>query len=596
MRDRQGAIVVAVLLALFVSLGILQYRWLREVADAQRARLAADAKARAAAIAQDFDREITRAFLMLPMDAEVARSRDVSAYAQRFEEYRQKAKWPDLVRDVLLYERNANGVVTLSRYSPQARSLEPTEWPPELRELGQALAGRSASALRGPIALDVPALLMPAAEPLSALAMPPKGTEKLLPVTVGKVIVRQQALDGANRQTLVILNRRVLAEQVLPDLIARHVGDARTSEYQASVLDSKGVPLIGPVASGAGDASAELMTLRFDEIDTAILKSFVPHVMSLAVRRENFAFRILHDTGVAGADQPPRWRLVLRHKLGSIERAVRGTLLRNMLLADTVFVLLAGSVALIVASARRERRLAARQLEFVASVSHELRTPLAVIRSAGENLADGVVNEAGQVRRYGGLVRDEGLRLSAMVEQVLSFAGAQAQAGDRRPLDFVAVVEKAIAAEAREGVSFERAIAPELPPVTGDAAALERAVANLLSNARKYGGPARRIQVQVGPRPDGMLALTVTDDGPGIEPDERERLFEPFFRGRRAREAQAPGSGLGLAIVRRIAEAHGGRVLVASEPGKGAAFTLLLPAAPRAAASAASDVQAHPAG
>jgi signal transduction histidine kinase len=288
----------------------------------------------------------------------------------------------------------------------------------------------------------------------------------------------------------------------------------------------------------------------------------------------------------------------LRHKRGSVDQAVQAALARNLAIGFSVLGLLGVSVALIAASAQRERALAARQLEFVAAVSHELRTPLAVIRSAGENLADGVVADSAQVRRYGGLVRDEGLRLTQMVEQVLSFAGADAPGRERAPVDVATVVERAVASEAREGWTIERNAPAGLPPVLGDAAALERAVANLVSNARKYGGPERVIGVRVRGVPEaapGEITVTVTDRGPGIEADERARLFEPFFRGRQAREAQIPGSGLGLAVVRRIVESHGGRVELVAEPGRGSAFTIVLPAAPASAPRAASDVEAHPA-
>jgi signal transduction histidine kinase len=162
-----------------------------------------------------------------------------------------------------------------------------------------------------------------------------------------------------------------------------------------------------------------------------------------------------------------------------------------------------------------------------------------------------------------------------------------------------AVVDRALAAEAREGWTIERSLASGLPPVSGDAAALERAVANLVCNARKYGGPDHAVAVRLRAVPEDSpreIAVSVGDRGPGIEPDEQVRLFEPFFRGRRAREAQTPGSGLGLAVVRRIVESHGGRVDVASEPGRGSVFTILLPVASAAPEGARSDVQAHPAG
>jgi signal transduction histidine kinase len=231
--------------------------------------------------------------------------------------------------------------------------------------------------------------------------------------------------------------------------------------------------------------------------------------------------------------------------------------------------------------------------QFAGDASHELRTPLAVIRSAGENLADGVVSDPPQVMRYGGIVRDEGLRLSEMVEQVLSFAGADARSRDREPVDLVAVVERALAHEA---AGIERDFAENLPRALGDAAAIERAVRNLVGNARKYAGEAA-IGVRIESRPAAAppaIAIVVWDRGPGIDPEERARLFEPFFRGRNAREAQMPGSGLGLAVVRRIAEGLGGRVEVQSAAGQGATFTLILEAAP-AALEPASDVQAHPA-
>jgi signal transduction histidine kinase len=143
----------------------------------------------------------------------------------------------------------------------------------------------------------------------------------------------------------------------------------------------------------------------------------------------------------------------------------------------------------------------------------------------------------------------------------------------------------------------ERAVAAGLPPVVGDAAALERALANLVGNARKHAAAGGRVRVEVQPgpgTPPRTVLVRVADAGPGIPSDEQRQLFEPFFRGRAARADQVPGSGLGLAVVRRIVEGHGGTVSVASEPGRGSTFTLILPAAP-AAGDTLPDAQAHPA-
>jgi len=594
MRSRVsvGALLLLVTLGL---LGALQYRWLREVADAQRTRMRSDAALRALGIAQDFDREITRAFLSLPLDAATADSRDASAYAARFEEFERASRQRGLIKDVYLVEpkKQAAGEWEALRFSREERRLVPVVWPAALEPLRQRLLHESGP---GPsVVADAPALIIPVAPPITALARPQIELGALTPSSLHQVLIRHGQLQAPGRCTVVLLDKEVLAGKLLPEIVSARLAGGG-DEYDASVVDTKsGAALYGVAAPGDGDARVELLRLRLEELDTAILRSFVPDVLRKNIG-DRVSVRVVESVGSPAPAQPARWRLLLRHKQGSVDQAVRRTLLRNLAVGFGVLLLLGGSVALTSASARKERLLAARQLEFVASVSHELRTPLAVIRSAGENLADGVVSEPAQVRRYGGLVRDEGVRLTEMVEQVLSFAGAHAQAGERKPLDLAAVVEKAIASESRAGVRFEREIAPDLPPVLGDAPALERAVANLLSNARKYGGPERRIQVTLRPIAGGRVAITVKDDGPGIEPDERERLFQPFFRGRRAREAQAPGSGLGLAIVRRIAEAHGGRVTAESEPGQGAAFTLELPRAPALPAAAGSDVQAHPAG
>src|SRR4029453_11368606 len=131
-------------------------------------------------------------------------------------------------------------------------------------------------------------------------------------------------------------------------------------------------------------------------------------------------------TGVARALPPaPRWQGVVKHPAGSLEAFVGSTRRRNLMLSTSILAVLAVSMVLLIVSTRRSQELARQQLEFVAAVSHELRTPLAVIRSAGENLADGVVHDERQGRKYGGLIRAEGRRLSEMVEQILEFAGIQ---------------------------------------------------------------------------------------------------------------------------------------------------------------------------
>src|SRR4029079_4150130 len=119
----------------------------------------------------------------------------------------------------------------------------------------------------------------------------------------------------------------------------------------------------------------------------------------------------------------PSWRILLQHADGSLDAAVAHARLRNLYLSFGILATLMISVGLIVMNARRSERLAAQQMDFVATVSHELRTPLAVVRSAAQNLSAGVINDATQARRYGDLIEGEGRRLTEMVEQVLEYAG-----------------------------------------------------------------------------------------------------------------------------------------------------------------------------
>jgi signal transduction histidine kinase len=242
-------------------------------------------------------------------------------------------------------------------------------------------------------------------------------------------------------------------------------------------------------------------------------------------------------------------------------------------------------------------------MEFVAAVSHELRTPVSVIGAAAGNLADGVVGDPQRVRKYGETIQGEARRLAETVERVLQLAGIAAghAAAAQSPVNPADLVDDSIAAcrteIANAGVTVETNVAENLPNVVGDVAALKSALQNLISNAVKYGGDARWLRVSAslgGSSPAGRrhtvaqsrdwrgsaqtVTFTVEDRGIGIDVEDRKHIFEPFYRGREAVSQQIQGSGLGLNLVMRIASAHGGRVTVTSEPGKGSTFTLSLPA------------------
>ena len=432
--------------------------------------------------------------------------------------------------------------------------------------------------------------------------------------------------------TIVRLDPAVVRDTLLASLAARHFhGDDEEVDYRVAVVhkdDVKNVvwesePGVATLISGSPDVSQNFMAPRPDQmfvfarggagavpsplpappeqtththestpaspavtIDKSRTENFVVSMVERETRGERGS-RVITRTGFGPFDG--RWVLMAKHRAGSLEAAVAAVRQRNLLVSSSVLLLLTMAIGLIVVSARRAQELARQQMEFVAAVSHELRTPVSVIGAAAGNLADGVVGDPARVRKYGETIQGEARRLAETVERVLQLAGiaagrAAAAQVAVQPADLVHDSVGACRTEIEKaGVEVEIEVAPNLPPVLGDVTALRSALQNLISNAVKYGGDARWLRVSAGTgNPKGLpprqVVFTVEDHGLGIDADDRKHIFEPFYRGRTAVSEQIQGSGLGLNLVARIAEAHGGKVTVTSEPGKGSVFTISLPA------------------
>ena len=232
-------------------------------------------------------------------------------------------------------------------------------------------------------------------------------------------------------------------------------------------------------------------------------------------------------------------------------------------------------------------QLARLQMEFVASVSHELRTPLAVISSAADNLADGLIEGEPAHRRYGAILQHQSRSMRHLVDEILLFASTED--GTRRyvlqPCDLRPAIDVIVtgAEGLLKGTGFvlDRQIEPDLPQVMADILGLSQCLQNLIGNAVKYGGDHRRISLRAftAPRDRGAaqeVRISVADRGIGIDAGELARIFDPFYRSPRVHAAQIHGTGLGLSLAKRIAESMGGKLSVVSELSVGSTFTLHL--------------------
>lgn len=627
------------LILLVVVLGALQYRWLGQVSLAERAQLQRSLGQRLQEFTSDFDQDIGLVYAMLSIDY-AAMGAPWEALHTHYTAWKAQARFPTIIKAVYLTQAgDGNGPRTLSQLDFDTPTGRPVDWPEALVGVRQSLdvdasqvseaqargdgRTRIVSITRASIFNAVPALVLP-------VANPPHVEKRVEAGSADRVADLLMTLTPLTSTAAVIveLDRDVLTGTMLPTVIERHFPSGDASPYGILVSDSSNTPIYSrgldaDVTQGRFRADLAASFFSTSQLELSARTARLGHVVAwevgpldssedddptvAAATAPNATFLRAPSAGNLSIFVQERkgnslpalgeslvmatmggWRIALRHQAGSLDAAVAQARQRNLLISFSILSVLAIGVALVVGNARRSERLAAQQMDFVATVSHELRTPLAVIRSAAQNLSAGVVDDPSQAKRYGDLIESEGRRLTDMVEEVLEFAGlsGQRRSLSLRPIDPASLAQEVVSAStqliAEAGVHADVSVDEDVSWVMGDEEALRRAISNLLTNALKHGRDGGWVGVSVRRTErnghDEVL-IEVSDKGRGIAQADLDHIFEPFYRGRHALDQQIQGNGLGLSLVARIAESHGGTVTATSTEGQGTTVTLHLPAA-----------------
>ena len=259
----------------------------------------------------------------------------------------------------------------------------------------------------------------------------------------------------------------------------------------------------------------------------------------------------------------------------------RGPVGKGSILLSLRVAPLDGQYILLTAEDRTEaRRLEAIRRDFVVNVSHELKTPVGAIALLAETIEDAAADPAA-VAQFSTRMQQEAQRLAELVHEIIELSRLQVTGAIdiANPVSIDHVVTEAVdrASTRAQGKQIVISASPASGArVYGDHAMLVTALRNLIDNAVNYSPPATRVGVGVEVK-DGLVEISVVDQGIGLTPAEQERVFERFFRVDQARSRETGGTGLGLSIVKHVVADHGGDVQVWSLPSKGSTFTIRIP-------------------
>ena len=617
-----GPAIVVILVLVLTALTYFQYKWTKQVSDATRAHVTADLRKSILGWHLDLFRNLAGAPVALRLNAEPEEFQDRKAFAKRYQDWRARATYPDVVSNIYIWDVNDKRHSQMLRLTPAAGSFEPAPWPEKFDSLRKRLQKASSSlelAIAGASSpeeffADHPQQDRPfetggyTDDSLGGWVFDPRIPAIFHPVAHEP----SRSSDKHRRQPLsadwivIEYNTDFLRKELLPELAQRYFAGRDGLEYQLAVVS--GLDPASLIYSSDPWVETERPDVTMNLFARLQPASLEPPIVfaedrtrdaeahGYAAHARSYDFRgAFWFPVIPGAGKGEDWYLLVKYRHGSLDEMFARIWHRDLSISFGILLLLVVSMGLVMLASRRAQHLAKLQVDFVAGVSHDLRTPLAVMTLAADNLADGLVQGRDAVVQYGVRLQSQARQLTERVEQILGFASLERKAVTYviRPVEISAVIDTALhnisglADEA--GVVVDVNVEADLPPVLTDPDGLAQVLQNLITNAVKYGGEAGWIGIRAGlSQLNGdrsEVQVMVEDHGIGIDHKELDRIFEPFYRSSVVVAKQIRGTGLGLTLAKRTIQELGGSLSVTSVPNKGTTFILHLPAGRRETAA-----------
>ncbi|TFG63006.1 MAG: HAMP domain-containing histidine kinase [Spirochaetales bacterium] len=594
-------VILMLLTAAALGLGILQFRWLTMVSRLQEERLRKSLRVSAEQVIRSCNEEIWSLRAPLYLTGDEFAQGDFQRFNGTIDYWKQNTQFPELIDSIYALHLPEGGKQETKKYDMALGAFTDAGIPEILsgfvnREItnSEDYFSLEENLLRQGYFIGQPAgFVRQETAGKDELAYPVQPPEILLPLRIDLEVMLYRVIPHYMEQYLDGYPYRIIMNSDTdpgPETAVPAPADGAAVSRPDLVLDLYGPVLVRFHPTGSeterydgrsrGTAADDLRTNTASRLLLPLLRDMDEH------RRE-------------GRFPAASASLEIFYPGNSIDRFVFVQRLLNSLLSSGVLLLLMASTIVMYSLYRRTLAQKIMEQEFTASMSHELRTPIAVLKSATQNIAEGIVTPGERLKEYGGIMDREVTRLSRMVESILLYSGleqANALSSDPGEMDAAALIND-VADSIRlrmeqENCELEIDLGNLSGPLPFSREALRLILENLLMNALHHGLPAERtkanpaaLRLKVSRLPYGKgLEIAVEDEGMGIPAREQGRIFEPFVRGEASMRLQRPGSGLGLHLVKRITELMKGKVSVESpyrdstgKERRGARFTVNIP-------------------